>query len=138
MEDAAGWQTYPSCRDGMREKRACRTLQNYSKVVAALPADQRSPFVCPCCPESPALSLCCTITPCFVPHLAVVGIWVGAYRVWLLRNLIAPPRARPEGYCVTCVTMNSVLLQMRHEVEHRLANDLPIVTAPPAVQHMRA
>ena len=138
MADEAGWQTYPSCRDGIREKRSCRTLQNYSKVVSALPRDQRGPFVCPCCPDNPALSLCCTIVPCFVPHLAALGIWVGAYRVWLLRRLIAPRGARPDGYCVTCVTIDSALLQMRHEVEHRVANNLPVVTAPPGVQQMRA
>ena len=132
----ADWQTHPSLADGIAERCACRTLPNYAAVVRALPADQRGPFVCPCCPESPALSLCCTIFPCLIPQAALVGIWLGAHRVHRLRRLVAPPGAPADSYCKTCMMLDTKLLQMRHEVDYRLAHQLPTVIAAPATQKM--
>jgi len=108
---------------------ACRTLDNYTAVVKALPeASQRSRFACACCPDRPGLSLLCwALTP--VPHTFFIwGGWVQAWKVRELRRLVAPPRFKVESLVQHCVCNHDVyLLQMRREVEARQARGLPVV-----------
>ena len=80
--------------------------------------------------DSPALSITCTVMPCFIPHLALIGMWFGVARLVQLRRLIAPYGSQQESYCTVCGAPDKYLLQMKNEVDFRASHGLPVIPSP--------
>jgi hypothetical protein len=121
------WSTEPSCNDGCTEHMACKTCSNYRVVVMALPREQRAPFVCPCCPESPGVALVATALLPIPQTYCIFGAWRVACKLQALELLIKPPLAPSSSVCdfAAPILHDALILRMKNEVEARVARGLP-------------
>jgi len=127
------WVSDPTCSEGCAEQVCkCNNYTNYGIVVLALPEAERVRFTCACCPNKPGCALLAFSLLPLPQTFLVWGAWVASWKIRQLRQLVAPPRYKVGSLVSHCICCHGrLLLQMRREVEARVARGLPAVPAYP-------